>query len=174
MITDEAIPTVRRKYRTLSNIMDERVLRLWAASEALALGWGGITAVAEATGLSQTTIRAGIAEFRSPQAHPEALDHERHIRSPGAGRKRLAQEDRTLLEDLETLVDPSTRGDPQSPLLWTCKGTRKQGLRTSLGCLGAPEMSDSPLLSSPSGRISNGFCTIDPQENPISSGTSTP
>jgi transposase len=125
MITDEAIPTVRRKYRTLSNIMDERVLRLWAASEALALGWGGITAVAEATGLSQTTIRAGIAEFRSPQAHPEALDHERHIRSPGAGRKRLAQEDRTLLEDLETLVDPSTRGDPQSPLLWTCKGTRK-------------------------------------------------
>jgi len=53
MITEEAIPTVRRKYHTLSNIMDERVLRRWAASEALALGWGGITAVAEATGLSQ-------------------------------------------------------------------------------------------------------------------------
>ena len=125
MTFDEAIPTVRRKYHTLSNIMDERVLRLWAASEALALGWGGITAVAEATGLSQTTIRAGIAECRSPHAHPEAHDHERHVRSPGAGRKPLAEEDRTLLEDLETLVDPSTRGDPQSPLLWTCKGTRK-------------------------------------------------
>jgi hypothetical protein len=125
MITDEAIPTVRQKYHTLSTIMNEKVLRLWAASEALALGWGGITAVAEATGLSQTTIRAGIAECRSPQAHPEALDPGHHVRSPGAGRKRLAQEDRTLLKDLETLVDPSTRGDPQSPLLWTCKGTRK-------------------------------------------------
>jgi len=125
MITDEAIPTVRRKYHTLSNIMDERVLRLWAASEALALGWGGITAVAEATGLSPSTIRAGITECRSPRAHPEAPDHERRVRSPGAGRKRLVQEDRTLLKDLETLVNPSTRGDPQSPLLWTCKGTRK-------------------------------------------------
>ena len=125
MITDEAIPTVRRKSHTLSNIMDERVLRLWAASEALALGWGGITAVAEATGLSQSTIRAGITECRSPQAHSEALDREHHVRNPGAGRKRLVQEDRTLLKDLEALVNPSTRGDPQSPLLWTCKGTRK-------------------------------------------------
>ena len=125
MIADEAILTVRRKYHTLSNIMDERVLRLWAASEALALGWGGITAVAEATGLSQTTIRVGIAECRTPRTDPEALDHERHVRSPGAGRRRLAQEDHTLLKDLEALVDPSTRGDPQSPLLWICKGTRK-------------------------------------------------
>ncbi len=125
MITEEDIPTVRRKYHTLSNIMDEKVLRRWAASEALALGWGGITAVAEATGLSQSTIRAGITECRSPQAHPEALDHGHHVRSPGAGRKRLVQEDRTLLKDLEALVNPSTRGDPQSPLLWTCKGTRK-------------------------------------------------
>jgi Rhodopirellula transposase DDE domain len=125
MITDEAIPTVRQKYHTLSHIMDERVLRLWAASEALALGWGGITAVAEATGLSPSTIRAGIAECRSTQDHPESLDHQHHVRSPGAGRKRLVQEDLTLLKDLEALVNPSTRGDPQSPLLWTCKGTRK-------------------------------------------------
>jgi transposase len=125
MVTDEAIPTVRQKYHTLSHIMDERVLRLWAASEALSLGWGGITAVAEATGLSPSTIRAGIAECRSTQDHPEALDHEHHVRTPGAGRKRLVQEDRTLLKDLEALVNPSTRGDPQSPLLWTCKGTRK-------------------------------------------------
>src|SRR5882757_4903869 len=117
MVTDEAIPTVRRKYQTLSRIMDERMRRRWAASEAIALGWGGITAVAEATGLSPTTIRAGIAECRSPEAHPEALGHRHHVRGPGAGRKRLAQEDRTLLKDLETLVNPSTRGDPQSPLL---------------------------------------------------------
>ena len=124
MVTDEAIPTVRRKYQTLSQIMDERVRRRWAASEAIAIGWGGVTAVAEATGLSQTTIRAGIVECRSPEAHPVPLGHEHQVRSPGGGRKRLAQEDRTLLKDLETLVNPSIRGDPQSPLLWTCKSTR--------------------------------------------------
>jgi hypothetical protein len=124
MVTDEAIPTVRRKYQTLSRIMDERMRRRWAASEAIALGWGGITAVAEATGLSPTTIRAGIAECQAPDAPPEHPTREHHVRSPGAGRKRLALEDRTLLKDLETLVNPSTRGDPQSPLLWTCKSTR--------------------------------------------------
>src|SRR4051812_29389861 len=125
MVTDEAIPTVRQKYQALSRIMDERMRRRWAASEALALGWGGITAVAEATGLSHSTIRAGIAECQAPGPRPGDPAHEPHIRRPGAGRKRLAQEDRTLLKDLETLVNPSTRGDPQSPLLWTCKSTRK-------------------------------------------------
>ncbi len=124
MVTDEAIPAVRRKYQTLSKIMDERMRRRWAASEAIALGWGGITAVAEATGLSQTTIRTGIVENRSPEAPPVHPAPGHHVRSPGGGRKRLAQEDRTLLKDLEALVNPSTRGDPQSPLLWTCKSTR--------------------------------------------------
>src|SRR5882757_8882054 len=124
MVTDEAIPTVRRKYQTLSRIMDERMRRRWAASEAIALGWGGITAVAEATGLSQTTIRAGIAESRTPEAPPAHPTHEPHVRSPGGGRKHLIQGDRTLLKHLEALVNPSTRGDPQSPLLWTCKSTR--------------------------------------------------
>jgi hypothetical protein len=124
MVADEAIPIVRRKYQTLSRIMDERMRRRWAASEAIALGWGGITTVAEATGLSPTTIRAGIAECRTPEAAPVHPVHDRHVRSPGGGRKRLAQEDRTLLKHLEALVNPSTRGDPQSPLLWTCKSTR--------------------------------------------------
>ena len=124
MVTDEAIPTVRRKYQTLSRIMDERMRRRWAASEAIALGWGGITAVAEATGLSQTTIRTGIVENRTPEAPPVHPAPGPHVRSPGGGRKRLAQEDRTPLKDLEALVNPSTRGDPQSPLLWTCKSTR--------------------------------------------------
>jgi hypothetical protein len=75
MDTDEAIPIVRRKYHTLSSIMDERMRRRWAASEAIALGWGGITAVAEATGLSQTTIRAGIADCRTPEAAPVHPGH---------------------------------------------------------------------------------------------------
>jgi hypothetical protein len=124
MVTDEAIPTVRRKYQALCRIMDERMRRRWAASEALALGWGGITAVAEATGLSHSTIRAGIVECQSPEPPPGDPAHEPHIRRPGGGRKRLTQEDRSLLKDLETHVNPSTRGDPQSPLLWTCKSTR--------------------------------------------------
>lgn len=125
MLTSEAVPTVRRKYQTLSRLMDERMRRRWAACEALSLGWGGITAVAEATGLSQTTIRAGIIECKTPESSRESPDPKDHVRNSGGGRKRLAQEDRTLLKDLETLVNPSTRGDPQSPLLWTCKGTRK-------------------------------------------------
>ena len=105
--------------------MDERVRRRWAASEAVALGWGGITAVAEATGLSPTTIRLGIAESRAPETDPSPHPNDPHVRRPGGGRKRLAEEDRTLVTDLETLVSPSTRGDPQSPLRWTCKSTRK-------------------------------------------------
>src|SRR5207302_1063010 len=114
----------RQKFQFLSPIMDERMHRHWAASEALALGWGGITAVAQATGLSPTTIRAGIAELHTPEAGPKDPTEDYHTRRPGGGRKRLAQEDRTLLNDLETLVDPATRGDPQSPLRWTCKSTR--------------------------------------------------
>jgi hypothetical protein len=122
--TDRAITIVRQKYQTLVLIMDERMRRRWAASEAVALGWGGITAVSEATGLSPTTIRMGIAESRAPEAEPDRQTNGPHIRRPGGGRKRLAEEDRTLLTDLETLVSPSTRGDPRSPLRWTCKSTR--------------------------------------------------
>ncbi len=124
MDTDRTITIVRQKYQTLVPIMDERMRRRWAASEAVSLGWGGITAVSEATGLSHTTIRMGIAESRTPEADPNPQTNAPHIRRPGGGRKRLAEEDRTLLTDLETLVNPSTRGDPQSPLRWTCKSTR--------------------------------------------------
>src|SRR5450759_6036787 len=124
MATTEAITTVRQKYRSLSPIMDEKLCRRWAASEALALGWGGISAVAEATGLSPNTIRMGIAENRSSKADPNDPTNDPHVRRPGGGRTRLTQQDRTLLNDLEALVNPSTRGDPQSPLRWTCKSTR--------------------------------------------------
>jgi len=109
MATAEVIATVQQKYRSLSPIMDEKVRRLWAASEALALGWGGISAVAEATGLSQNTIRMGIAEDRSCEADPNDQANDPHVRRPGGGRRRLAQQDRTLLRDLETLVNPLTR-----------------------------------------------------------------
>jgi Rhodopirellula transposase DDE domain len=124
MDTDRAISIVRQKYQDLVLIMDEKLRRRWAASEAVALGWGGITAVSEATGLSHTTIRLGIAESRALEADPNLPPQNPHVRRPGGGRKRLAEEDQTLLMDLETLVNPSTRGDPQSPLRWTCKSTR--------------------------------------------------
>jgi Rhodopirellula transposase DDE domain len=119
------LTTVQDKYRSLAPIMDERVRRRWAASEALTLGWGGITLVAQATGLSPVTIRQGIAELKdSATATADAAEPNPRIRRLGGGRKRLAESDHTLRNDLEELVDPATRGHPQSPLRWTCKSTR--------------------------------------------------
>src|SRR5947209_8956084 len=118
--------TVQDKFRSLAPIMDERVRRRWAASEARALGWGGIALVARATGLSPVTIRQGLAELKAIGTDPAAeTTDSRRVRRPGGGRKRLSHADRTLRQDLEALVDPATRGDPQSPLRWTCKSTRK-------------------------------------------------
>jgi hypothetical protein len=117
--------TVQDKFRSLAPIMDERMRRRWAASEARALGWGGIALVAQATGLSPVTIRQGIAELKAaPTDRPEETTGAPRVRRRGGGRKRLSQADRTLRKHLEALVDPATRGDPQSPLRWTCKSTR--------------------------------------------------
>jgi len=106
--------------------MDEKVRRRWAACEAMAIGWGGITAVAAATGLSRPTLRAGIAEVRggAPRAEKGQPTEAQRIRRDGGGRRRLTVGDRTLLQDLQALLESSTRGDPQSPLLWTSKSTR--------------------------------------------------
>jgi hypothetical protein len=114
---------VQMKYDKLGSMMDERLKRHWAACEALALGYGGVSAVARITGLSRSTIRKGIAEVQGemPQLAEEIGDR---IRRPGGGRRPLADTDLTLRGDLETLVADSTRGDPMSPLLWTCKSTR--------------------------------------------------
>src|SRR5438094_5415172 len=103
-----------------------KVRRRWAACEAMAIGWGGITAVAEATGLSRPTIRAGLAEVQGGVVHAEEIDQsETHrVRRGGGGRRRVTETDRTLLKDLQCLLASSTRGDPQSPLLWTSKSTR--------------------------------------------------
>jgi len=98
--------------------------RRWAASEALSLPRGGITLVAEATGLSRTTIWAGIRELRDGSADTEGPDP-RRSRRPGGGPHFVEADDPTLLRDLERLVDPATRGDPMAPLRWTCKSTRQ-------------------------------------------------
>jgi hypothetical protein len=117
------IAKVRRKYRALSVEMDERSRRQWAAAEARELGWGGVTAVAQATGLSRTTITAGQRELELP-AKQRAVEGLR-VRRPGGGRKALTETDPGLLSALEALIEPVTRGDPQSPLRWTCKSTRR-------------------------------------------------
>jgi hypothetical protein len=120
----ETIEGIRQKYLALSPVMDERMRRQWAGSEASALGWGGVRAVAEATGLAWNTIRAGMRELDHRAAHPDEPVEDR-IRRSGAGRKRLTETDPQLLAALEALVDPVTRGHPESPLRWTCKSTAK-------------------------------------------------
>jgi transposase len=117
--------TVRRKYLSLDPLLNERLRRLWAAAEAREIGWGGVTAVALATGLSQTTIAVGLRELRAGVMREEADGVQPRVRQPGGGRKSLVARDTRLLKDLEALVDPVTRGDPQSPLRWTCKSTRR-------------------------------------------------
>src|SRR5262249_20374068 len=116
--------SLAEKFEALRPVLNERARRCWAATEALAFGRGGISAVARATGLSRHTIRTGIHEMRHSQGGDAAPERAR-IRRPGAGRKRRAMQDPTLLGDLETLVEPTTRGDPQSPLRWTCKSVRR-------------------------------------------------
>ena len=125
------VDLIKQKFETLCSFMDERMRRLWAAAEAQALGRGGITAVAAATGLSRTTITQGM---REQQGRTEAERSPDQIRRPGGGRKAVTERDTTLLRDVEALVDPLTRGDPQSPLRWTCKSTRR--LATELQGLG--------------------------------------
>jgi len=112
---------IAERFTCRAGALDERGRRAVAAAEALALGWGGITAVARATGLAPQTIRLGIAELRGaiPSAGPG------RIRRPGGGRTKVVARDPTVRADLERLVEPVTRGDPESPLRWTCKSVRK-------------------------------------------------
>ncbi len=136
--------TLRRietKYHSLAPLMDERMRRQWAAAEAAACGWGGVRAVAQATGLSPHTIRKGQAELAARAAQPD-LPPSSRLRRAGAGRKARTQEDPELVQALERLVDPVTRGDPDSPLRWTCKSTR--GLARELTDQGRP-VSDSTV-----------------------------
>lgn len=123
---------VRQKFEALRPLMDERMRRLWAGSEAIALGRGGIAVVAEATGMARNTVVAGIREQRQRQR--SGASFEPSVRRRGGGRKRLTEQTPALLAALESLVEPVTRGDPQSPLRWTSKSVRK--LADELGARG--------------------------------------
>jgi transposase len=119
MVAEAAI---RRRFRLIERHLDERLRRLVAAAEVAAAGAGGVAAVARATGVSRRAIRAGVKELRARGAAALAPGR---IRRPGAGRKRTVDQDPTLLTDLEKLIEPTTRGDPESPLRWTCKSVRR-------------------------------------------------
>jgi hypothetical protein len=121
MISKQAVEAIREKYESLVDALDERARRLWAAAEVNALGHGGLTAVSRATGLAKSTIVAGQKELRSP---PEDRPLVR-VRRAGGGRKPITETDPGIVPALDALVEPTTRGDPESPLRWTCKSTRK-------------------------------------------------
>ena len=111
------------KYKKLSEWLDERTTRLWAAVEAQEIGYGGVAAVAKATGLSRPTIHVGLRELES--AAPVPAEKKPRIRRSGGGRKTLLSQNPPLWPALERLVTPHTRGDPMNPLCWTSKSTDK-------------------------------------------------
>lgn len=117
-----AIQRIRSKYQRLAPLMDERMRRQWAASEAEAYGWGGVSAVSSAIGMSRVTVEKGSMELAVRARHPGAPVSAR-IRQPGAGRKALSEADPELFAALEQLIEPMTRGDPMSSLRWTCLST---------------------------------------------------
>ena len=124
---------VEAKYRVLVSRLDEATLRLWAAVEARSIGRGGVTLVARVTGLSRTTVYAGLAELDAAEQATAAGEEvvmapapqARRVRAPGGGRKKLVDRDETLLSDLDALVEPTSCSDPESPLRWTCKSTTR-------------------------------------------------
>ena len=117
MTTEAAI---RRKFEALGTLLDERTRRVWAATEASALGYGGVSLVARVTGISRRAIAVGLREIAEGDTPPEG-----RVRRPGGGRKSAVHHQPDLPEKLESLVEPLRRGDPMSPLRWTCKSTRR-------------------------------------------------
>lgn len=123
--------SITKKYRAISSRLDEHTRRLWAATEVNALGRGGATLVSRATGISMRAILVGQKEILSGDIRPAG-----RVRRTGGGRKSLTENHPELLTQLENLVHPLTRGDPMSPLRWTCKSTTR--LATELTALGFP------------------------------------
>lgn len=120
--TDDDIKQIRTRFAKIEWALDERMRRLFAAAEASALGRGGITMVSLATGVSRRAIYVGLAELDAEKQPVES--QEKRIRKAGAGRKSVLETESGVLLALEQLVEPTTRGDPESPLKWTCKSLR--------------------------------------------------
>jgi DNA-binding phage protein len=120
MQNDSMEAAVRQRFAVVEAALNERQRRWWAAAEAKAAGYGGVSMVARATGISRRAIHAGLRELA---AKPQ-VDSQR-VRHPGGGRKPLTARQPSLKENLDALVEPTARGDPQSPLRWTCKSVRR-------------------------------------------------
>lgn len=127
----EAEALIREKFEALKDHLNERGKRLWAATEARAVGYGGVVAVARATGMSRNTVKVGLAELDSDEERPVG-----QIRRPGAGRPTVTAQQPDLDGALDRLIDPVTKGDPESPLRWTTKSAAK--LSNALTDLGHP------------------------------------
>jgi transposase len=125
MNSDELLEVIEAKYSALEIYFDERTRRIWGAVEARSLGHGGITRVSQATGMSRSTIRLGMVELEQMNQAEGTVLALGSNRKAGGGRKRLTTTDDSLLEDLEGLIEPGTRGDPESPLKWTTQSTHK-------------------------------------------------
>jgi len=130
-----AIQRIETVYDALAPVMDERMRRQWAAAEAQAYGWGGSHAISTAIGMSMNTVRRGLQELAERAAHPE-VEVSARVRQVGGGRKRQTELDPDLPAALERLIEPATRGDPESPLRWTCKSTTR--LASELTAAGHP------------------------------------
>ena len=122
MIPTSTIEQIKDKYTALQAILNERARRYWAATEARALGHGGVQALARITGLAPDTIKKGIKELASPEGSQAAPER---IRRPGGGRKPIKEESPEICEVLESLLEPNTCGDPMNPLRWTSRSVRK-------------------------------------------------
>jgi len=114
------IAGITARYKALEPVLDERARRLMAAAESQAIGRGGISAVSKATGIMRPVIRQGIAELKEPGSSASG-----RIRREGGGRKKAVDKDGSLQSDLQSLLESTTRGDPESPLRWTCKSVRQ-------------------------------------------------
>jgi len=119
--------TIREKFRSLAGRLDEHTRRIWAATEASAQGYGGISLVARATHISRRAILVGLREIKTGNILPED-----RVRRAGGGRKSSVERQPDLPEKLEALVEPLTLGEPESPLRWTCKSTRRLSLELAM------------------------------------------
>lgn len=117
---DSKIKEIEQRYKSIEPFLNERTRRLFAANEALALGWGGISLLSNITGLTRNTIMLGLKELQG-----ERIVAPERLRNPGGGRKSVIEKDPKLLESLDKILDPATRGDPESPLRWSSKSIVK-------------------------------------------------
>ena len=121
-VSEDEINIIKVKYRVIKNCLSEKGRRLWAAVEANAYGWGGVTLVGKASGLSNATVHRGMRDLLNPSIHND------RVRQKGGGRKSLKEKQPGILEALDALVEPLSKGNPENPLRWTSKSVRKLSL----------------------------------------------